>query len=242
MQNVMEKVVDMERRITKQESNRGSSLRYAEVTEVDKKGHARVRLLDGDEMVTLPLRTLQRRTLKDKDQRFPDVGEHVACLFAGQGFESGVILGAMYSDKITAPDEDAHYGFYRYEDGTTIYYDREKHKYIADVKGDIELTCEKSVKATVEEDVSVEAKGDVTVSAEGRLILEGGAGIVMRGPSIRFEGYKGGACKAHIEADIHIKGLVDHLGNRIQTGNEQVSGNITASGVISGNPVYGCNH
>ncbi|MDL2322233.1 phage baseplate assembly protein V, partial [Desulfosarcina sp. OttesenSCG-928-B08] len=94
MMNIMETLVSMERRTSRLESNRGASLRFAEVTEVDKSGKARVQLLDGDDMISHPLRILQLRTLKDQQQWFPEVGEHVACLFAGQGFEQGVILGA----------------------------------------------------------------------------------------------------------------------------------------------------
>ena len=74
MLNFMEAIVALTRRVESLESNRGASLRYCEVTSVDKNGSARVKLLDGDNMVSQPLRTLQRRTLKDKDQCFPDVG------------------------------------------------------------------------------------------------------------------------------------------------------------------------
>lgn len=232
--NVMEYIVALERRIAALEANRGASLRYCEVTGVDTNGSARVKLLDGDKMVSHPLRTLQRRTRKDKDQCFPDIGEHVACLFSGQGLESGVVLGAMYSETNKAPEQDAHYGYYRYEDGTTIYYDRAAHKYVADVKGDIDVTCEKSA--------TVQAKKNITVRTEQTLILEGRAGVRMRGPTIIFEGIDGGACDAAINADLKIRGLVDHRGNLIQSGNQDVNGDIRASGLVQGNPVEGCRH
>ena len=66
-------------------------------------GTARVQLPDGDGMVTMPLRVLGRRTLKDKAQALPDIGEPVACLFSGQGLEQGVILGAHYTAKTPSP-------------------------------------------------------------------------------------------------------------------------------------------
>ena len=79
-----------ERRIAALEANRGASLRFGIVTGVDPaSGAARVQLPDGDGMVTMPLRVLERRTLKDKAQTLPDIGEPVACLFSGQGLEQG---------------------------------------------------------------------------------------------------------------------------------------------------------
>lgn len=226
--NIMEQLIALERRVAELEANRAPSLRFAEVTEVDKAGKARVKLLDGDDMVSHPLRTLQRRTLKDKDQCFPDIGEHVACLFSGQGLETGVLLGAVYSDKNQTDGEEGHFGYYRYEDGTMIYYDRDQHKLYADVKGEVEIKCEKSA--------TVEAQEDVTVTSGQTLILEGASGIRLRAPSISFEGIKGGACKARIE------GNVEHIGNMERQGDTAQNGNITASGAITGNPVHGCPH
>lgn len=228
MQNFMEAMVALTRRVESLEANRGASLRYCEVTGVDKNGSARVKLLDGDGMVSQPLRTLQRRTLKDKDQCFPDVGEHVACLFSGQGLESGVILGAMYSDKNKAPDQETPMSFYEFEDGTKLSYDRAAHKLVADVQGEAEVKTTKSV--------SVEAQEGITAKTPQELVLEGGAGVVMRGPTIIFEGVEGENCETTINANMRIKGDLD------QQGSQRVSNDITAGGTITGNPVHGCDH
>ena len=76
-----------ERRIASLESNRGASLRFGTVTGVDTAtGTARVQLPDGDGMVTMPLRVLGRRTLKDKAQALPDIGEPVAACSPGKGW------------------------------------------------------------------------------------------------------------------------------------------------------------
>lgn len=252
--NFMEQLTSMERRLKVLEANRGASLRYCEVTGVDKAGNIRVKLLDGDKMVSQPLRSLQKRTLKDKDQCFPDIGEHVACLFAGQGFESGVILGPMYSDKNQSPNQPIHYDYKQYEDGTVIYYDRKNHKYIAMIKGDIEITCTMSVTVQADGNIMAISKQNITAKAEQMLVLEGNAGVKMRGPSITFEGISGKGCEATINANLSLKGEMKHVGNHTQQGNrthqgnlsqqgnQAVGGSISASGKITGSPVIGCPH
>lgn len=132
-----------ERRIASLESNRGASLRFGTVTGVDTAtGTARVQLPDGDGMVTMPLRVLERRTLKDKAQALPDIGEPVACLFSGQGLEQGVILGAHYTAKTPSPNQEAQVDYVRYEDGTELWYDRKGHKLTAKVMGDADIETE----------------------------------------------------------------------------------------------------
>lgn len=123
-----------DRRIASLEANRGASLRFGTVTEVNAaSGTARVQLPDGEGMVSLPLRTLQPRTLKDKVQCAPDIGEQVACLFSGQGLEQGVVLGAMYSKADVTPDRPQQTNGTTYADGARVEYDREAHSYLVDV-------------------------------------------------------------------------------------------------------------
>ena len=162
-----------ERRIASLESNRGASLRFGTVTGVDTAtGTARVQLPDGDGMVTMPLRVLGRRTLKDKAQALPDIGEPVACLFSGQGLEQGVILGAHYTAKTPSPNQEAQVDYVRYEDGTELWYDRKGHKLTAKVKGTVEI----------------EAKGSVRVSSEHEVVAESETGITLKAPRINLAG------------------------------------------------------
>lgn len=257
MSNVMSKIVDMERRLARQESNRGTSLRFCEVTEVDSTGKARVRLLDGDGMISHPLRTLQLRTLKDKHQHLPEVGEQVAVLFAGQGMEQGVILGAVYSEKHPSREQEIHMAYYEFEDGTTLSYDKKKHLLLADVKGDAELHATGNVDATVGGNVTADVAGNVSATVGGDLTAEaagqieatagqmlnltGAAGVYIYGPTIAFRKLKGGgSCKAVIEADIEHIGQMEHQGDTVQNGSQTTNGSITASGAITGNPVHGC--
>ena len=91
-------LADFERRLKALENNRGASLRFCTVTEVNAAdGSARVKLDDGNNMVSHPLRVLADRVLKEKRQAMPYRGEPVAALFAGQGMEQGVILGGTYT-------------------------------------------------------------------------------------------------------------------------------------------------
>lgn len=176
-----------ERRIASLESNRGASLRFGTVTGVDTAtGTARVQLPDGDGMVTMPLRVLGRRTLKDKAQALPDIGEPVACLFSGQGLEQGVILGAHYTAKTPSPNQEAQVDYVRYEDGTELWYDRKGHKLTAKVMGDADI----------------ETEGGITATAKKAIVTESKTGITLRAPHIRLEGnlsqqgYAGGAASS----------------------------------------------
>ncbi len=261
--NIMQRIIDLERRLERVEANRGASLRFGTVTESNTVGSARVQLHDGDDMVSYPVRTLHRRTLKDQDQCLPDLKEHVAVLFAGQGMEEGCVLGAVYSKADEAPGQEQPMQFYRFEDGTVISYDRVNHKFFADIKGEADITVDKNAKILIKGDLEAKVQGetllegqkDVTLRSLQMLYLEGAAGIRMRAPSLLFEGWQGsGACKARIKADVYVEGLVDHLGRKVhsgdsqQTGNQtlngnsQVNGNVNASGAVQGNPVIGCNH
>lgn len=192
----------LERRVAALEANRGASLRFGTVTGVDAaNGSARVQLEDGDGMVSAPLRVLQRRSLKDKAQCLPDIGEPVACLFAGQGMEAGVVLGAHYSTQTPAPDQTATHDYTVYEDGTEVWYDRKGHKLIAKVKGDAE----------------VETEGQITARAKKSIRLQSSQCLVLRAPDIRLEGnlshqgYSGGKADSILNGSCKIYGGDVHV-------------------------------
>ncbi|MFI3270801.1 MAG: phage baseplate assembly protein V [Pseudomonadota bacterium] len=167
----------IERRLEALEKNRGASLRFGVVTEVNvADGSVRVQLPDGEDMVSLPLRVLQDRTLKDQKQCFPDLGEPVACLFAGQGLEQGVVLGACYSSKTVPQDVEAYLDYTRYSDGTTVYYDREKHALVADVKG--------SAKMTTTGNIDVVSGASIAATAETQMTFTVGGSTITVTPSV----------------------------------------------------------
>lgn len=179
----------LERRITALENNRGASLRFGTVTESDQStGAARVQLEDGDGMVSYPLRVLQRRSLKDKAQCMPDLGEPVAVLFAGQGMEQGAILGACYSKQTPPPGVPGEQDYMVYEDGTELWYDRKKHKLIAKVKGDIEAEVEGNITAKVKGNAELKTQGHIRATAEQEILAESAVNITLRAPTITLAG------------------------------------------------------
>ena len=137
----------LERRIRDLEANRGAVLRWGTVTGVDEReGSAKVQISDAENFVSMPLRVLQRRTLKDQHQELPDLGEQVACLFAGQGPEQGLVLGAVYSTKDPAPGKPPQVWYRRFQDGTELEYDRQAHSLSIAVNGDISIRASGVIK------------------------------------------------------------------------------------------------
>ena len=215
-----------ERRIAALEANRGASLRFGTVTGVDASGTARVRRPVGDGMVTMPLRLLQRRTLNDKAQCFPDIGEHVACLFSGQGMEQGVVLGACYSGRDPSPARDVPQDYVRYEDGTELWYDRVGHKLVARVTGDVE----------------VEAKGHVSVMSDTRISLKA-PDIALEG-NLTQEGYDGGPATSILRGSFTVReGGVAVPDNDVTAGSvsvrKHVHDGVDSGPDTSGSPVGG---
>lgn len=216
-----------ERRIAALEANRGASLRFGIVTGVDPaSGAARVQLPDGDGMVTMPLRVLERRTLKDKAQTLPDIGEPVACLFSGQGLEQGVILGAHYTANTPSPGQEAPLDYVRYEDGTELWYDRVQHKLIANVRGSVSLKAEK--------DISVESLTRISLKAPS---------IELAGNLIQT-GYSGGAASSELQGSFTVRnGGITVPDNDIVAGSvsvrSHVHDNVRSGSDTSGSPVGG---
>lgn len=173
----------LDRRLRALEANKGAVLRWGSVVDVHAgTGTVRVELDDLDKLVSGPLQVLQRRTLKDQHQDLPDIGEHVACLFSGQGFEAGVVLGAGYSKKDPCPGRPAHVFFRKFEDGTELEYDREAHTLTAKVKGR----------------AAIQTTGDIQAEAEGEITVNAGTRIILAAPEIWLNGNVRGASSGSI--------------------------------------------
>ena len=91
------------------------------------RGTATVHFPDRDGLVSKELPIGHRNTLKNKDESFPDVGEHVVCAFFGNGPSEGVILSAIYDAKNKPPVGDPDIRVTTFDDGTTFTVDRKKH-------------------------------------------------------------------------------------------------------------------
>lgn len=270
--SLADEIVALQRRVERLEANRGCSVRFGIVTESNTEGSARVQLLDGDNMVSMPVRTLQKRTLQDQEQCLPDIGEQVAVLFSGQGLEEGCILGAIYSAKDKSPAQEQHIKSYTFSDGSTFFYDREEHKLFAHIKGDAEITIDKNATISIVGNVTANINGNLTASTTGNatiesqkelklhahtyLALQGDKGMSITTPAITSHNLDGAdtPCTMELHADLTHTGKVTHTGKTTQNGSVTVNGdsyhrgnitsseNIAAAGTVTGNPVYGCRH
>lgn len=108
----------------------------------------RVQFQDQDGMVTDWLPVMQKKTLKDKGYWMPDLNEHVVCLM-DENEEFGVVIGAIYSDADAPPVGSQDKYHVKFQDGTTVEYDRASHKLKADVKGDVELLASGTLTASI---------------------------------------------------------------------------------------------
>jgi len=121
-------------------------VRVGVVTNVyPERGTVRVRLVDADDQVSFELPVVFRKTMKDKEYWMPDVGEQVVCLFSGQGLEQGFVIGAIYSKKDSVPVNSRDKWHIKFEDGTTIEYDRKSHKLSIQCVGDIQIVAQGNV-------------------------------------------------------------------------------------------------
>ncbi|WP_165071077.1 phage baseplate assembly protein V [Desulfovibrio sp. ZJ200] len=214
----------LERRVAALEANRGASLRFGRVVGVEG-GSARVRLDDGQGMVSAPLPTLQRRVLKDQEIKLPDDNEPVAVLFSGQGLEAGVVLGACYSPSAPDPQQARQMDYCRFVDGTVIFYDRAAHKLYASVEGDAEI----------------KTRGTITARAEKDILAESATSITLRAPTITLAGLlrvtdkDGNAGSGDLLGSYRIlHGGLDVPDADVTAGNVSVRGHIH-KGVQSGN-------
>lgn len=223
----------MQRRIAALEAERGAVLRFGTIVGVDEQaGSARVQLEDANKMVSYPLRVLQRRTLKDQHQEMPDLGEHVACIFSGQGFEQGLMLGAVYSDADACPGLPPHVWYRKFADGTVVMYDREEHKLTGAVKGEADLTVEKDANLKVLQKLTLDADDDILVRSGKTVTIEGAAAIILRTPRLLIQGLLGKVCSAMMTATFRLFGLLEHSGNYSQQGSHSLSGDVNAGGSV----------
>lgn len=199
----MSSLAELERRIQQLEARQANSVRVGTVTAImPEKGMVRVEFGDRGQLVSYELPVVVKQTLKNKDSYTPDVGEHVSCVFLGNGIEQGFVLGAIYSDKDTPLNNDPDVRRTDYEDGTYHSYDRKNSVHLmhyadgSEVKYDaksnqlqvtvsgaglVQVRCKE---ATVSADTSATIDTPTT-TCTGNLVVEGsisyGAGMTGTG-------------------------------------------------------------
>lgn len=180
-----------------------ATLKYGTVSAVDpSKCRVRVQFADYDGLESAWLPVMQSKTLKDQHYSLPDVGEHVVTLLDQRG-EDGVILGSIYSDADLPPVTSGDKHHIKFEDGSTVEYDRSSGTLAVDAKGPIQITAAQPITLTAPQ-----------VTADGLLTYTQG----LTGA--------GGETTATITGTVHI------IGQLIVEGNVDVDGDIDATGDI----------
>ncbi|WP_067096182.1 phage baseplate assembly protein V [Marinomonas atlantica] len=134
------------------------------------------------------------------------VGEPVLILSESGEMSAGVVLPSFPSIEMSLPDNKATTHVTRYEDGTTVTYDREAHKLTVDVVGSVHLEADDKIsvqckKATVNADQTIKITAGSTITADGSQIkLNGGTGVVTGAHICMVTGKPHGDCSSTVTA------------------------------------------
>lgn len=146
----------------------------------------RVKFPDYDELVSYWLQVVQQQTFANKHYYMPDIDELVLCIFLGNGPIAGFVLGAVYNEKDTPPEEGQDIYYTKYKDGTRLKYDRENHLVTKNIKGDVLITVEDNESAkgtvdiTVKDFIKIENNGDITVKTSKNIKVEATGNIEVK--------------------------------------------------------------
>lgn len=188
-------------------------LRYGKISETDpENGVAKVKW-DDLQIVSPWLQVMQRNTLDNQEESWPDENEHVACLME-ENMATGLILGAIWDKKNKPPVGTQNIWVKKFKDGFAFKYDRENHKLELSGNSDVEvtadvkkLTVKVSDGATVDGDFKV--TGDVTV--DGKLDVQGDISS---------------------NSNISAMGDIDAQGSMSANGNVTAGSNVVANGDV----------
>lgn len=108
----------------------------------------RVVFEDRADMVSYELPVIVAQSMQTKDYWLPDVGEQVLCLFLPSGNAQGFCLGSFYSEADTPPVSDPDKRHVRFDDGTSVEYDRRSHRLAIRCKGDIDIEAQGNIRLT----------------------------------------------------------------------------------------------
>lgn len=124
---------------------------------------AKVHFEDLDNVLSFDLQVVTKNTMNKKRYWMPCEGESVLCAFLDNGAETGFILGTIYSDKDTPPEE-ATDGTNKdgiwFPDGTTINYCSDTATLKVDTPGTLNLKVSGDINIVG----NVNLKGNLRVS------------------------------------------------------------------------------
>jgi len=119
---------------------------------------------DGKPMLSGELQILQHKTHKDKEYWQPDIGELVLCIFLGNGAQAGFIIGAVFNERDSVPENCEGKRVIEFEDKTRFEYDRTAHKLDIKVNGDTSIHIAKTEEAEANLNVIIDGKSDITLN------------------------------------------------------------------------------
>ncbi|AZU37139.1 baseplate assembly protein V [Wolbachia endosymbiont of Bemisia tabaci] len=122
-------------------------IRIGLVKEIDyEKAKAKVKI---GEIVTDFLPWITSKAGKDRDWYPPDIGEQVMIFSPFGELSLGVVLGGIYQKKYSAPENKEEINSVKFQDGTRLLYDKEKHHLEIEVVDKITLKAgESSIEMT----------------------------------------------------------------------------------------------
>lgn len=215
----------------------------------------RVRVASGG-LETNWIRWITLSAGEDRDWHQPTIEEQVVLLCPGGDPANAVALRGLYSNTNDAPSNNPAERVFRFRDGTTITYNTETHRLLAEVMGDAGIFTTGDLAALVEGQADIEVTGALTATAAsiqatasgaatltagtaavtaGTIVLNGAVTIngplQLNGPLVAGPG-AGGAGGATFIGNIGIEGEVEVSGD-IEAANINASGNVTATEVTA---------
>lgn len=193
------------------------NFKIGEVSSIDPaRCTARVIFDDENSMVSYDLPIMQRNSFGNRDYQMVDVGEDVLCLFRGDGFEDGVIIGSFYAGDVEPPETTADRRTVVFKDGTRICYDRASHTLTVTIAGTVIVFDQQTGSITVPESASVFCK---------KALVQASESVTIDSPDTLFTG------------NIKVQGLITGQGGFTVTGgggvvancNIQLNGTLTAT-------------
>lgn len=185
------------------------------VNEVDYE-KALVRVTIGDWLTSwLPWLTAQ--AFNNLTWQAPEVGEQVVVLAPCGDLAQGVVLGSLYQqdhnlEKVAsdvAKESRQHVQRTVYQDGSMVEYDREKHRYYIDIKGEeatVDVVSAGTLNITTEKDITVITSANATVNATQNITVSATEALKLSGKTVDISA-TGGDVKMDASAGIGIKAV-----------------------------------
>ena len=107
---------------------------------------ARVTFPDKNNLVSDWLPVIIPNSLKNKDEFYLDINEHVYCIMQGNGLEAGVIVGSLYDDGNKPVIKDKDIRAVTFSDGTVIKHNRKTGTLDVYCTGDINIIAKGNIK------------------------------------------------------------------------------------------------